>query len=359
VKALVTGASGLIGGNIVRALLRRRHRVRCLVRRTSSPLTLEGLRVDRVEGDMLEFEDVRRAAGGCAVVFHAAAHYAYAGKTAEELRRAAVDGTDTVLRAAREAGVGRVVLTSSSVVFGHDLRPRGRAETSVVPSATGEPPYVAAKLAQDRRAGELARELGLSLVIACPTVSIGPRSPSLGPSNGLIVAYLRDPWRMSYPGGCNIVSAADVGRGHVALATRGESGRHYLLAGENLHWHEVHRMISELCGIRGPTGLSTHAACLLAAAAEELRARLAGRAPLTTREQARMIGRYYWYDDSRARALRIRMRAARPALAEALAWLVTSPHVSREDRTQLTLGPEVYAARARLEADEARLRGVA
>jgi hypothetical protein len=53
------------------------------------------------------------------------------------------------------------------------------------------------------------------------------------------------------------------------------------------------------------------------------------------------------------------MRAARPALAEALAWLVTSPHVSREDRTQLTLGPEVYAARARLEADEARLRGVA
>src|SRR5262249_12054831 len=155
---------------------------------------------------------------------------------------------------------------SSSVVFGHSLAPRVRSEMTLLPSADGEPPYVAAKLAQDRLAGEIARELGLSLVIACPTVSIGPRSPALGPSNGLIVTYLRDPWRMPSPGGCNLVSAMDVGRAHVALAKRGEPGRHYLLGGENLHWYEVHRMISELCGIRGPTGLATHAACLLAGA---------------------------------------------------------------------------------------------
>jgi dihydroflavonol-4-reductase len=164
---------------------------------------------------------------------------------------------------------------------------------------------------------------------------------------------------MSYPGGCNIVSARDVGRAHVALAARGQTGGHYIVGGENLHWHEIHRMISELCGIGGPNGLATHAACLVAAAAEEARARLAGRAPLTTREQARMIGRYYWYDNARTRALHVRMRPARAAMAEALAWLAASPHVSREDRAQMTLGAEVYAARARLARDEARLRPVA
>lgn len=358
-KSLVTGASGLIGGNIVRALLTDGHQVRCLVRSTSSQMTLEGLPVETVTGDVLVREDISRAAHGCEVVFHAAAHFAYFGKTAEELRQTAVGGTTTVLQAAHDAGVRRVVLTSSSVVFGHSLEPVALDERSVLSSASGEPPYVAAKLEQDQLAREQARALGLSLVVACPTVSIGPVSPNLGPSNAIIVTYLRDPWRMTYAGGCNLVSARDVGRAHVALAEQGESGRHYLLGGENLYWHEIHRMISDLCGIRGPTGHATHAACLVAAAAEEAWARLAGRAPLTTREQARMVGRYYWYDDAKARALDIRMRPARTAMAEALAWLVASPHVPREERTQMTLGPEVYAARASLVKEEQRLRTVA
>ena len=358
-KALVTGASGLIGSNIVRALLARGHAVRGFVRPTSSLSGLEGLPVDVARGDVLSPSDLSQAVQGCDSVFHAAAHFAYWGKTAAELERVATEGTANVLTAARRGGVSRTVVTSSSVVFGYELDPIERDESDGPVATEGEAPYVQAKEQQDRLALELARDLGLSLVTACPTMSVGPASPSLGPSNAIVVTYLRDPWRTTYPGGCNIVSARDVGLGHVLLAEKGVPGQRYLLGGENLEWSDLHRLISSLCGVSGPRVVANHAACYLAAAAEELRAALAGEPALTTREQAKMVGRYYWYRSAKARALGFRPRSARTSLAEAVAWLAASPSISREVRAQMQLSDEVYAARAERAEYESRLRSVA
>ena len=77
----------------------------------------------------------------------------------------------------------------------------------------GESPYVAAKIAQHRCALELGEQLGLDVRMACPTMTLGPSGARLGPSNGLIVAYLMDPLRCTYPGGCNLVSVRDVAFG--------------------------------------------------------------------------------------------------------------------------------------------------
>jgi dihydroflavonol-4-reductase len=72
-----------------------------------------------------------------------------------------------------------------------------------------------------------------------------------------------------------------------------------------------------------------------------------------------MVGRYYWYRHTKARRLGFRPRRARTAFAEAIAWLAASPHVPRETRARMLLSDEVYAARAALAADEARLQAVA
>src|SRR5262249_23041369 len=157
----------------------------------------------------------------CDVVFHTAAYFSYSGHTPAELFATAVDGTENVLRASADAGVSRVVVTSSSIVFGYSEVPDIIDESTGLTQADGEPPYVAAKVAQHRSALDIASELSLDVVIACPTITIGPVAGRIGPSNGIIAAYLADPFRCTYPGGCNAVSARDVADGHIILAERG------------------------------------------------------------------------------------------------------------------------------------------
>jgi dihydroflavonol-4-reductase len=128
-----------------------------------------------------------------------------------------------------------------------------------------------------------------------------------------------------------------------------------VLGGENLEWAAIHRLIGELCGVPGPTLQANHTGSYLAAAAAELQAWLSQKPPLTTRAQASMVGRYYWYRHERAAALGYNPRPARQALAEAIAWLAASPHISQELRAMLTLSREVYQARQALRQREIAL----
>lgn len=97
-KALVTGANGLIGSNLVRELLTAGYQVRAMVRATSNVSGLAGLEVELVTGDLLVPESLAAAAEGCEVVFHTAAVFAYGGYAAAELDHIAVDGTKMYLR---------------------------------------------------------------------------------------------------------------------------------------------------------------------------------------------------------------------------------------------------------------------
>ncbi|WP_394821998.1 NAD-dependent epimerase/dehydratase family protein [Pendulispora albinea] len=354
-KVLVTGANGLVGANLVRELLHRNVDVHAMVRATSRLEALQGTAAPRVLGDVLQSPDLlARPMRGCEIVFHAAAHFTYDRVSDDALVRTSVTGTQNVLRAAAMAGVRRVVVTSSSVIFGSSPTPRWLDETAPrgAVSADGfvEPVYVASKVQQDVAAAELARELGLEIVFTCPTMCVGPYGTVLGPSNGVIVAYLSDPLRMTYPGGCNIVSVRDVAAGHWLAATRGTAGEHYLLGGENLQWEQIHALVAGLCGADPPRTRINHTLAFAAAGFEELRARFERRAALTTRQQARLVGRYYWYSHAKAAAMGYAPRTARAALAEACAWLAGSEHVSRELRSTLRLHAEVHAARRALGA---------
>ena len=110
-KALVTGANGLIGANLVRELLAAGHEARAFVRETSDLRSLEGAPVEIVYGDALSVESITRAAEGCDLLFHAAAVFTYWGYSGDELETIAVRGAINALEAAHHAGVRRVVLT--------------------------------------------------------------------------------------------------------------------------------------------------------------------------------------------------------------------------------------------------------
>jgi dihydroflavonol-4-reductase len=347
-KALVTGGTGLIGANLVRELLGERHSVRAFVRPTSDLRSLNGLDVEIAYGDVLEADTIAEAAAGCDVLFHCASIFRYWGHKSDELQSVAVDGAINAIEAAHGAGVKRMVLTSSSVILGSSTHLRARDETDQIddPFAT---PYASAKAHQERAAFERAEELGLELVAVCPTMAVGPHDTYLSESNAIIVNYLRDPFRTTFSGGCNIVSASDVARGHLLAALKGQPGDRYVLGSQNLEWSMVHRMISELCGVSGPNVHANHTLSFLIGAFCEMAAKLSKQPPPTTRIQAKMVGRFFWYKHDRAAALGFAPIPAREALARAVAWLASSPHISRQLRCGLRLSDEVYRARVAID----------
>ena len=354
-RALVTGASGLIGAHIVHDLLRQGYDVRALVRETSQLDGLAALPVTRVVGDVLRADrQLDAACADCDVVFHAAAHFAYTGFSSAVLHDTAVTGTRNMLQAGARMGVSRIVVTSSSVVFGYNDQATTINERVGIAGGNAESPYVAAKIAQHGRALELGERLRLDVRLACPTMTLGPAGTRLGPSNGLIVAYLSDPFSCTFPGGCNLVSARDVATGHRLIAEHGTAGESYLLGSQNQTWRQVHTMIAELAGVAPPRLQLNHTAAYLAAAADELRAALNGHPALSTREQAVMVGRYYWYSHAKAAALGYAPSAAHEALIEAISWLAASPHISREVRAGMHLTEDIHRFRTTTAAERAK-----
>ena len=339
-RALVTGSNGLIGSNIVRVLLDQGHQVRGLVRATSDLRALEGLGVERVPGDVLDRASLEAAMRGCDTVFHTAGIFTYAEKDQRQLESVVLEGTRNALQAADSQGVGRFVLTSSSVTCGSAPRPEPRDERDHLRDPDA-PPYYLMKAQQEREAMELADQLGLDLVAVCPAITVGGPDYRLLPSNAIIVNYLNDPFCFTFPGGCNVVHVEDVARGHVLVAERGERGQRYLLGADNLTWAEIHRTIAELCGVRGPTWTTTLTAAYLAASAMELAARWTKKPPASTRAEAKALGRYYWYRSERAEALGYRPRSSREALARAVGWLLQSPHLTRAMRERVHPSSEV------------------
>jgi dihydroflavonol-4-reductase len=187
--------------------------------------------------------------------------------------------------------------------------------------------------------------LGLDVVVACPTVVLGGPDRKLVPSNAVVARYLIDPLRSTFPGGCNVVAATDVGLGHALLLESGQAGSRYLLGGSNLRWRELHEIVSDLAGVPGPNLEMDAGTARAAATVSDLWSRLSGSPALVTEEETRTIGRYYWYDHSRAAQLGYAPMGARSAVALALSWLLASPHLPRWVREGLRPSPEVRSAR--------------
>ena len=295
------------------ALISRNHTVRALVRQDSARDALAGLPVSYAIADVLDpSADLVAACADCDVVFHTASHFAYTGFSPALLHDTAVAGTEAVLKACAHAGVPRVIVTSSSVVFGYRNRTVALDEDAGLASDDGESPYVRAKIAQHRHTLELGERLNLDVRLACPTMTLGPTSARLGPSNGLVVAYLADPLALHLSR--RLQSCLCARRGARPSAHRG--ARQSLAKAicsdrENMTWQQIHTSIAELAGVAPPRVTLNHSLAYLAATADELRAAINGRTALSTREQATMVGRYYWY--SHAKAARSAIRPYRRA----------------------------------------------
>lgn len=325
----MTGADTTVGAHVVNALVHRGHEVRAAVRRHSDVLGWRGYGVESIVLGAADRTTLHSAALARDVVIHCVSPVR--GDVQHQRERAVVGD---LVRACVEAGVRRVLITTSSISCGHGETPRTEAD-----SAVDEP--AAVRLHQlERWFLDLAAALGLEAVVVCPTLVVGGPDREFVMGNSLIHRYLIDPVRTTYRGGCNVVSPRDVGSAHVLLSTHGIPGRKYIVGGENLRWREFHEMISTLCGIAGPRAVVTNVASYLASAAPRMSSGL---------DDPPADGNYYWYSHDQAADLGYAPRRAVDSLIEALGWFVSSVQLPDAVLSSLRLHPDVTAARERLQ----------
>lgn len=250
-KALVTGGTGFVGSHVARRLAAEGHTVRVLHRPASKLTALEGVEFEHALGDILDAESLRAACAGCDWVFHVAAVADYWRSSPQAVIQANVEGTRTVLKAAREAGVGRVVVTSSAAARGlrADGQPAGDDEPFNQPPLRF--PYGYSKaLAEDACAEAVAA--GQDVVIVNPVVIIGPGD--LNRISGEIILSVAQlgPAVPVPPGGVAITDVRDIARWHVRAAERGESGQRYNLGTVNVPHAELFTEIAAIAHVLRP-----------------------------------------------------------------------------------------------------------
>jgi nucleoside-diphosphate-sugar epimerase len=252
-RVLVTGASGFIARQVVADLQAHGYEVRGTARRP-----VEGL-ADVVRADLAADEGWAEAVAGCDYVQHVASPFPVGvPKSDDELVRPAVDGTLRVLRAAADAGVKRVVLTSSmaAIVSGRDGRMRTEADWSDVDRV---PAYAKSKTLAERAAWDFARESGLPLVAMNPGLVLGPLSGAgVNTSVDMVRRLLVRDVPASPKMGFSLVDVRDVARAHrLAMESPIAPGNRYILAGDFVWMREIAAVLAEEFGPRGyrvPTG---------------------------------------------------------------------------------------------------------
>ncbi len=321
---LVTGATGFHGSALARALLDRGEAVRVLVRRESDRRNIDGLDVELAEGNLNDPQSLRNAVKGCRALYHAAADYRLWVKDPRELYDTNVSGTRALLRSASEAGVERIVYTSSVATLGREPsgRPADERTPVTIDDMTGH--YKRSKFLAEEDVNRLVRDEEIPVVIVNPSTIIGPRDIRPTPTGRMVEEAARGKIPAFVDTGLNVVHVDDVAAGHVQAYEQGKIGERYVLGGDDMMLREILAEIASLVGRRPPRIRLPRAAVLPVAYVAEFAARIRGSAvePLVTVDGIKMSKTFMFFSSEKARkAIGYSSRPGREALADAVEWL--------------------------------------
>lgn len=285
---VVTGATGHVGNNLVRALLAQGRAVRVLLHEQGGePRSLAGLEVERVHADVRDLESLRGGLAGASVVFHLAAQISISPRTDHLLDPVNVRGTANVMRAARECGVRRVVHMSSV----HALS----AQPADQPIEETRPLVDERALPYDRSKANGEREVlaavasGLDAVIVSPAAVLGRHDYGPSLQGAGLLAVLRNRLPVALAGAYNWVDVRDVVSGALAAEERGRTGERYLLSGHVCTLRELANQLAESSGGQRPRVTLPRALLWLGLPFVSLAARVTGARPLYTRNALEIL----------------------------------------------------------------------
>ncbi|MBE7203119.1 MAG: NAD-dependent epimerase/dehydratase family protein [Parafilimonas terrae] len=318
---LVTGASGFVGSAVARALLKRGQAVRLLVRSTSPRTNVADLQAEVVTGDLRDRASLDRALQGVRHLFHVAADYRLWAPDPEEIVRANLDGTRTVMEAARAAGVERMVYTSSVATLALRLDGQPVDETAPQDPAKAIGAYKRSKTIAERLVETMVREHGLPAVIVQPSTPIGPRDVKPTPTGRIIVEAATGKMPAFIDTGLNLVHVDDVAEGHLLAWDKGRIGERYILGGQDVDLGTMLGEIARVVGRKPPTVRLPREPLFPLAHAAEFVARFTGKEPFVTVDALKMAKYRMYFSSAKAeRELGYHARPYGDAIRDAIAW---------------------------------------
>jgi len=323
-RVFVTGGNGFIGSRVIRTLASRGHSSICLLRPTSDTSRLDGLEFERRQGDVRDYDSVRRGMEGADSVIHLAAVSAWDQVDSPMARQVTLEGVENILRAARESGGLRVVHCSSLTASGGNPEPVPATEEQQWTEAMVEGlAYAAFKQEAERMCAAAAKE-GADVVVVIPAETYGPEDHHLITAKNL-VNFVKSAPVLVCRGGASIAHVDDVALGVVKALESGVAGRRYILGGENVTLRELAQLTLRFAG-KDARVISIPNAVLrtLTRVATKLSIPLpydAGVVPYATR---------FWYAKSERAAseLGVTFRSAAETLRPTVAWLKEAGHLS-------------------------------
>lgn len=326
-KALVTGATGFVGGAVARALVRAGHEVRVLARPDADAKNLDGVLVERVVGDLRDPASLRAALKGCRHLYHVAAHYALWAKDPSIFYEVNVTGTVNLLEAARDVGTERIVYCSTIGAIG--LPSGGGLGTEETPVSLSQMAghYKRSKYLAEQEVLRLAKE-GLPVVIVNPSAPVGAGDVKPTPTGQIIVDFMKGRMPAYIETGMNIVDVDDVAQGHLLAMQKGRIGERYILGGKNLLLREVFDILSAVTGVKAPWLKLPRLAVLPLAYVNHWIANVTGIPPRIPLEGVKMAKYKMHYDCSKAiRELGIPQTPPEVAIEKAVRWFKAHGYV--------------------------------
>jgi len=328
-KALVTGAAGFIGSNVVRVLLEEGVEVRAMIRKGEDLRNLKGLPVEQIAGDVLDPPSLDRALKGCDTLFHLAAIYAIWMRDRSRIYEVNLQGSRNMLWAAKRAGIAKVVYTSSIAALGVKPGLEPADEETEFNQFKLANDYVLTKYLSQQEALTFARE-GLPLVVVNPCFPFGEGDVAPTPTGKLIIDAVNGANPLYFAGGINAVDVGDVARGHVLAARKGVVGGKYILGNQNFTIKEFFDLVGKVAGVRTAFLKVPIWAAKVAGSFMEKWADRTGNPPLTTAKEVPYAAQYLFYDVKKAREkLGLELSPIEDSLRRAINWFRREGYIQR------------------------------
>ena len=323
-KTLVTGATGFVGAAVLRELLKKGHKVKALVRKSSVLDNLKNLDIEIVYGDLKDRDSLKKCLKDCNYLFHVAADYRLWVPRPEEIYQNNVIGTENLMKEALNLEIEKIVYTSSVAVLGKPIEGEVADENTPVNVDQMIGHYKKSKFLAEEKVKELYKTKKLPVVIVNPAAPVGPRDIKPTPTGKMVIDAAMKKMPAYLDTGLNIVHVNDVAKGHLQAFNKGKFGERYVLGGENVTLKEMLVMISNLCGNSPPKIKLPRKPLYPIGYLFEIFARLFNiKYPMITVDMIRMAEKKMFYSSEKAKKeLNYTYKSAKIALKDAIQWFI-------------------------------------
>lgn len=329
-KILVTGADGLLGSNLVRELLNRNYQVRIFAQPNRQQKTLAGLTIERIEGNLLNAQEIKNAAIGCNAIIHVAANTSIWPSRSEIVNKVNIEGTKNVIAAAKHAQVEKLIYVGTANSYGFGNKENPGIETNPYMSAKYGLDYMDSKYkAQQLILNEIQN--GLPAIVVNPTFMLGPYD-SIPSSGAMILAVYNKKVPGYSVGGRNYIYVKDVAVAIANALTKGKIGECYILGNHNLSYQEMFKKIADTIDVEAPKVKIPAMAAKAYGSINTIYAKLTKTKPVVSYAMALIACDEHYYSSQKAvKELDLPQTPIEGAIKESFEWLKENGYLKKKN----------------------------